>query len=62
MGNQWGVDMESIKANLSTVKFDHQRLLDILQAPYFPETAAKQWIDDHFYLTIQVRFHKFDIS
>lgn len=48
------IDFDAIKANLSVVKFEHNRLLSILTTGKFNDVAAKSWIDDHFYLTIQV--------
>uniref|UniRef100_A0AC34QJZ5 Elongation of very long chain fatty acids protein n=2 Tax=Panagrolaimus sp. JU765 TaxID=591449 RepID=A0AC34QJZ5_9BILA len=45
---------EAIKANVSQFKFEFMRLHDILTADSFPEAAAKSWVDDHFYLTIQM--------
>uniref|UniRef100_A0A915E021 Elongation of very long chain fatty acids protein n=1 Tax=Ditylenchus dipsaci TaxID=166011 RepID=A0A915E021_9BILA len=34
--------------------FDHTRFLQILTAEKFPEQEAKQWVNDHFYLTLQI--------
>ncbi|KAE9556475.1 hypothetical protein FO519_000360 [Halicephalobus sp. NKZ332] len=47
-------DIDAIKANLSVVRFDHNRFLNILTSGKFNDVAAKSWIDDHFYLTIQM--------
>ena len=52
-------DHEAIKTNLSTFKFDGDRLWRIFTSPTFPEAEAKSWISDHFYLTIQVCFMQF---
>jgi hypothetical protein len=42
-----------VKANLSQIRFDYKRLLEIATASKFDEFAAKQWVQDHFYLTLQ---------
>ena len=55
-GANFNFDFDAIKANLSVVKFEHDRLFNILTAGRFNDVAAKSWIDDHFYLTIQVGF------
>lgn len=45
---------EAVKANLSHVRFDYPRLLRIATAEKFDEPAAKRWVEDHFYLTLQI--------
>jgi elongation of very long chain fatty acids protein 6 len=45
---------DAIKTNLSSFKFDLDRLRSTIVSPKFPEAAAKSWVDDHFYLTIQL--------
>ncbi|KAI6224715.1 Elongation of very long chain fatty acids protein [Aphelenchoides besseyi] len=45
---------DQVKANLSVVRFDYPRLLRIATADRFDEPAAKQWVQDHFYLTLQI--------
>lgn len=49
---------DQVKANLSRVQFDYRRLFKLATAEKFNEPAAKRWIEDHFYLTLQVRFCK----
>ena len=48
------MDLDAIKTNLSTFNLDIDRLWKTISSPKFPETAAKSWINDHFYLTIQL--------
>ena len=48
------MDLDAIKTNLSTFNLDIDRLWKTISSPEFPETAAKSWINDHFYLTIQL--------
>jgi hypothetical protein len=53
-------DWSKVKANLSRVQFDYKRLLRIATDERFDEPAAKEWVQDHFYLTLQVRMLLFD--
>jgi elongation of very long chain fatty acids protein 6 len=45
---------EKVKANLTKVQFDYKRLLKIARADKFDESAAKEFVQDHFYLTLQI--------
>jgi elongation of very long chain fatty acids protein 6 len=47
-------DQEAIRTNFSTFKLDINRLWSTIASPSFPEAAAKSWVEDHFYLTIQL--------
>jgi len=48
------MEFNSLKENLTQVSFDHKKLWRILSASEFPEKTAKQWINDHFLITIQM--------
>jgi elongation of very long chain fatty acids protein 6 len=48
------MDLEGIKTNLSTFKIDAARLWRTISSSKFPESDAKLWINDNFYLTIQL--------
>jgi hypothetical protein len=50
---------DQVKANLSRVRFDYKRLYKLASAEKFNEPAAKRWVEDHFYLTLQVGFFGF---
>jgi len=45
---------EGTSATSILTGFDHKEFLRILTAEKFPEEDAKQWVDQHFYLTLQV--------
>lgn len=45
---------DQVKANFSRVSFDYKRLFKIATSEKFNEHAAKRWVEDHFYLTLQV--------
>uniref|UniRef100_A0A7E4V7Z4 Elongation of very long chain fatty acids protein n=1 Tax=Panagrellus redivivus TaxID=6233 RepID=A0A7E4V7Z4_PANRE len=48
------LDVDAIKANLSKVSLDLPGFWKIASAPTFDEAAAKQWVGNHFYLTLQL--------
>ncbi|KAI1726460.1 GNS1/SUR4 family domain-containing protein [Ditylenchus destructor] len=45
---------QSLKADITSVTFDHKEFFRILTSESFPEDDAKRWIDNHFYLTFQI--------
>uniref|UniRef100_A0A914Z3Z7 Elongation of very long chain fatty acids protein n=1 Tax=Panagrolaimus superbus TaxID=310955 RepID=A0A914Z3Z7_9BILA len=47
-------DQKAIKENLTTLKFDGEKFWQIFTNPNFPEDDARSWVNEHFYLTIQV--------
>uniref|UniRef100_A0A914R7G5 Elongation of very long chain fatty acids protein n=1 Tax=Panagrolaimus davidi TaxID=227884 RepID=A0A914R7G5_9BILA len=47
-------DQTAIKENLTTFKFDGTKFWKILTAPTFPENEARTWVNEHFYLAIQI--------
>lgn len=55
MSSIFGIpSVDEIKGNLSSIEFNGKDFLRILTTKNFPEKDAKKWINDHFYLTLQV--------
>jgi len=55
MGSPTVTNQSTVAAsNFTFASFDHTEFFRILTAEKFPEEDAKQWVDQHFYLTFQV--------
>ncbi|CAD5219702.1 unnamed protein product [Bursaphelenchus okinawaensis] len=47
-------DWDQIKQDLTTFKLDYETLWGIISAKTFNEKAAQKWVENHFFITIQL--------